>query len=529
MALESRTQGQAAVAPHAPESPAGPAEEFPSPRQTKWALLCFLVYFGLRLLFFAVAIAPSVPPDEDTHFGIIQVFSKVFLLPVNTPETYQYGLVTHIPWLYYWIMGKLLYLNAAGIPDLIFLRILNIPLAFATVYYAWRTLRILTDDRLAQMLLMVVMTNTLMYTFLSAAVSYDNLTNLLAAMSVYYLFAFIKNRSDHQLAIALLCQLAGCLTKQTFLPLVLVLNIVLCVHEFRKLPDLPSALASWFRTLGRRKLVLTLALLLGLSLNVKLYVGNYLQFGKPDPGMAEVLSPEIAMQNRILARNIIFNLFVEGKISKERALAMTSSIRHQGDRASAVALIEGYDYRQKSSGYHVMGLPAYLSFWTKAMLHGTYGIFAHLPVPQSAARINLFRGLFLVAGLSFLIRWRPKKAGWSPLYLAIIAGFYGSFLMYVINYSSYLDTKATWLGLQGRYIFPVMSPIYVLLSCYLMQLFSGSRTRLAVFSVAAVIFIACDLPFFLSFATPDWFAWPQSLQLIMFNLPGLGNWRGPFS
>jgi hypothetical protein len=156
-----------------------------------------------------------------------------------------------------------------------------------------------------------------------------------------------------------------------------------------------------------------------------------------------------------------------------------------------------------------MGLPAYLSFWVKAMLHGTYGIFAHLPVPQSGIRMNMFRGLFLLAGLSFLIRWRPREAGWYPACLAIIAGFYGVFLMYVINYGSYLDSRATWLGLQGRYIFPVMSPIYVLLSYYLMHLFTCRRAQIVVFSVATMIFIASDFPFFLSFATHDWFTWPH--------------------
>jgi len=84
--------------------------------------------------------------------------------------------------------------------------------------------------------------------------------------------------------------------------------------------------------------------------------------------------------------------------------------------------------------------------------------------------------------------------------------------MYVINYGSYLDSRATWLGLQGRYIFPVMCPMYVLLSYYLIHLFTGRRAQFVIFSVTAMIFIACDFPFFLSFATPDWFAWPRYFQ-----------------
>ncbi|HYA13620.1 MAG TPA: hypothetical protein VEF33_04695, partial [Syntrophales bacterium] len=198
---------------------------FPSPRQFRWIAAFLLAYFGTRLLFFALEISPAIPPDETTHFGICRIFSKVFLLPENTSESYQYGLVTNIPWLYYWIMGKLLFLNFFGIPDLVFLRLLNIPLAFGTVCYTWRLLRLLTDDRLTQLLLIVAMTNTMMFSFLSASVSYDNLTNLLAVMSVYYLFAFFRERSGVMLLISCFCQLVGCLTKITILPLILILNI----------------------------------------------------------------------------------------------------------------------------------------------------------------------------------------------------------------------------------------------------------------------------------------------------------------
>jgi hypothetical protein len=199
---------------------ANPGETFPSSCHLKWSLIFLLVYFGLRLVFFAVTISPYVPPDENTHFELSRIFSTVFFLPQNSPETYEFGLVTNIPWLYYWIMGRLLALNFFGIPDLLFLRLLNIPFAFATVYFVWRTLRLLTDDRLSQMLLVVAMTNTIMFSFLSAFVSYDNLTNLLAAMAVYYLLAFFKNRSGDMLVISFLCQIAGSLTKVAFLPLV---------------------------------------------------------------------------------------------------------------------------------------------------------------------------------------------------------------------------------------------------------------------------------------------------------------------
>ena len=225
--------------PVVPNEMAGEKEGLVSAAFLKWSTAILLAYFGIRLVYFALNISAFVPPDEVTHAGICTVFSKVFLLPDNAPETYEFGLVTNIPWLYYWTMGKLLHLNFVGLPDLVFLRLLNIPLAFGTVYFARRSLLLLTDDRLTQLLLVVAMTNTAMFSLMSASVSYDNLTNLFAAMAVCYLLAFFKKRSGSLLAAAFLVQLAGCLTKITFLPLVLVLNLLLVIHEARKLYSLP--------------------------------------------------------------------------------------------------------------------------------------------------------------------------------------------------------------------------------------------------------------------------------------------------
>ena len=482
--------------------------KFPSPRHLKWFVATLLVYFGLRLLYFATSISPSVPPDEATHFGICQTFARVLLLPDNSPGTYQYGLVTNIPWLYYWIMGKLLHLNFFGISDLVFLRLVNIPMAFATIYFVWRTLRFLTDDRLTQILLIVAMTNTMMFTFLSAFVSYDNLTNLLAAMAVYYLFAFFRERSGAMLAISYICQLAGCLTKITFLPLVLILNIVLLVHEARNLTQLPAALGAYPRTNGRRGIVFLVMLLIALALNIQLYGSNYIHYRAIVPGIADVLPVESALHYRLFARGYIFGLFKDGRISKEQALEMTSRIKQPDDRASANYMIENFA-EMKSSGFRTMGLAGYVPRWIGQMAAGIFGIFAHIAIENHWPTIAPIAFLAALTVLAFLVRWRPRDAAWFSTYLAIIAGFYGLFLMYWINYQAYLDSGAFYIALQGRYIFPVIGLIYLLSSYYLMRLFNGRGARLSLFALAAFIFVMCDFPFFLANITPEWFDWPQ--------------------
>jgi hypothetical protein len=479
--------------------------DFPSARQFTWIAGLLLTYFGLRLLLFSIAIYPDVPPDEVTHVGVIRVFSHVFFLPQNSPGTYELGLVTNIPWLYYWIMGKLLALNIFGMPDLLFLRLMNIPIAFGTLYFAWRMLRLLTDDRLTQVLLIVAMTNTLMFTFLSSFVTYDNLTNLFAAMAMYCLLAFFKNRSGDLLAASFLCQMAGSLTKISFLPLILILTILLLVHEFKNLRLLPGALPAWFKTAGWRRWGLALAILFGLALNIQLYGGNYYHYGSPNPDLSEVVSPEAGMQNRLAARDMIFDQFKEGRISGQEAMDRASQIKNPGDRKDTIFLMENY-FALKNNMIKMMGPLEYSALWAWYMSGGIFSIPVNYHLFTQGPTLWPFAALGVLTGLGILARWRPSDLAWLPACMMVIVAFYGLFLLWFVNYPKYLYLGEFSSGVQGRYLFPVLGALYAVSSYYLLRLFRNGRLRLALSAAACIIFIAFDLPFFLINVTPDWFA-----------------------
>jgi hypothetical protein len=472
----------------------------------KWATRLLLAYFGVRMVFFALNISSFVPPDEVTHAGLCEIYSKVFLLPVNSPETFEFGLVTNTPWLYYWSMGKLLHLNFFGISDLVFLRLLNIPLAFGTVWYALRLLRLLTDNRLAQLLLIVVMTNTAMFSLLSASVSYDNLANLLAAMAIYYVFAYFRERSGGLLVASLLCQMAGSLTKITFLPLVLVLTVLLFIHEGKHLLTLPVEIRQFFRKLTLRSWLVILLFFVVAGLNLQLYAGNYLRFGAPNPGMADVLSPGAAMQYRLDARGMIFNQYKEGKISYMDALILTGEIKHPGDKADTFYLLMNYEKLKRNPQLWLSPL-AYASFWFQTMVATIFGIKGHLGMFKPSLYLMPVYVVMALAFLGFIIRWRPRESGWSPLSLAVVAVSYAGVLVYEVNYDSYLNYGEPSLTVYGRYLFIVMAPVYVLLCHYLLRLFSADYIRCALALATALLFISYDFPWFFMHATPEWYEW----------------------
>jgi hypothetical protein len=474
-------------------------------RRYKWLATALLAYFGLRLIYFATSVSPYIPPDEVTHFGVCTIFSKVLLLPDNTPDSYQYGLVTNIPWLYYWIMGKLLHFNFFSIPDLVFLRLLNIPLAFATVYYVRRLLRLITDDGLAELLVIVAMTNTLMFSFLSASVSYDNLANLLAAMSFYYLLVFFRNRSGTSLAISCISVLAGCLTKITFLPLVPLLTLLFVVREFRNIGSLASKMVDSVKA-SRRVRILLLGIFVGMILNIQLFGGNYLKYETINPAVETVLPLENAMQYRLTARGHILKLFRLGQINIEQARQMASRIMHTGDREDTINLVENYSNAHKA-GFKPLGPAPYTAMWILQMLSTSFGIKAHVGMPNQGYSFIPLTLLILVVLLAYLVRWRPWDMEWFPTSLLGVSIGYATFLIVRINYPNYLDSTDIILTVAGRYIFPVMGPVYVVSCIYLMRLFKNEKMRMLLFSCAALVLIGSDFPFFLASVTPEWFVW----------------------
>ena len=483
----------------------GSDQTSPYEKHCKWLEFAFFVYFGLRLIYFAVTIAPHVPPDEVTHFGISTIFSSAFLLPENSPASYQYGLVTNIPWLYYWIMGKLLHVNFFGAPDLIFLRILNIPFAITTVYFVRRLTTLFTDDTIVRLLVVVAMTNTLMFSFVSASVSYDNLANLFAAMSFYYLTAFFKNRSADCLARSIISVLAGSLTKNTFLPLVPLFLLLLIVREAGNIGSFVSKAGTMFKEQGRAGVVLLVVILVGLLLNIQLYGGNYLRYRAIIPSIEKVLPFEQAMQYRLAARGIILKQFRQGQITLEQAHEMASHISHPGDRQDTVTLIDNYAYRQQA-GFKPIGPLPYTAIWFLQMLSTSFGIKAHIGMPNHGLSFIPLAVLILFVIAAFVVRWRPWDIAWLPTSLLAVSVCYAAFLIVQINYPAYLESTDIVLSVAGRYIFPIMGPVYAVSCLYLLRLFKGEKMRLGLAVFAALVLIFSDFPFFLANVTPEWYS-----------------------
>ena len=460
-------------------------------------------YFLIQLLYFATHISHYVPPDEITHFGLCQVFSKTLFLPENSEASYSLGLATHVPYLFYFIMGKCLKLKFFPVSDLVFLRFFNCMLSFATVVYGYKWMRLITPNRLCHLLFVILITNTPMFSLLGASVSYDNLTNLFAVTALYYLHLFFQNPNPGRFLLFGISLLGGALTKITFLPLVLAYLGVLLFHERRHLKSVFSVIKNALLSLRSGQKALLGILLLLLVLNMTLYLGNLIQFQRIVPSISQVLTEEQSMKNRMYARAKITYLYKSGQLTLDEAIEKAKEIKHPGDRADTFSLLK----RARDNAIRpipLMDRIQYSWLWLKLMLHRSVSIAGHIFLSKYSYTFAVYQLIFLFSFIFFIRYWKPTDAGGYFSDALFLCFFYGIILMQFVNYPAYTSSLSPGLSLQGRYFFPVLVPFYGIASYYLINPFK-KPFRLTIFLLIAVFFIWGDFPYFLQNASPPWF------------------------
>jgi hypothetical protein len=85
-----------------------------------------------------------------------------------------------------------------------------------------------------------------------------------------------------------------------------------------------------------------------------------------------------------------------------------------------------------------------------------------------------------------------------------VFGFYLLFLVGYVNLRQFLITRPISLGVQGRYMFPVIVPVYILISQYLLTPFR-KKIQFALVVLVGAMFILGDFPYFYWHATQKWF------------------------
>jgi hypothetical protein len=466
-------------------------------------VVLLLVYFFARMAYFAWNLSILIPPDEITHFGRAVAFSKALLIPENSPVTAELGMHHRQPYLYYLLMGKVLLLKPGFIAsDVLFLRLINAAINVGTAIYAYRWIRLVTDNRTVHLLFVVMFTNTLMFTAIGGSVTYDNLTNLFGASGIYYLTAFYEKRRPEALAAFFLSLLAGALSKRTYLPLALLLALIVVVREILRARGFPKGMGIAARSLTRRQIPAFAVAGLLLILNIALYGVNYVQHGQLEPRLQDIVGVENAMHNRIFARNYITGEFRRGKISYEDATAKANRITHPGDRADTVRLLARQNTGTKPA---LVDAVTYFDKWSERMMYGTVSYMGHVVLYREMQAYYLYYAILALAIVGFIRTFNPGDANGHMTAAAFVVLSYILILITQVNYPSYLWTRDIAMGVQGRYLFPVLVPFQGLVAYYALTPFPR-QAQIALAWVIAVCFIYGDVPYFAQHVPPHWFA-----------------------
>ena len=452
-------------------------------------------YFILRLLYFAFVIPHETPPDESTHYQRVIYFNDALLLPnADLPEDQAHLRISNYsPYLYYLIAGKWLSTNIFSIPDLAYIRLLSILFTCFTVFYGWKLISLITENRLVHLLFLIMLTNTLMFSLISASVSYDALTNLFSAMLIYYFAEFTLKRSSASLVYLFLSIVLGTLTKKTILPIAFIVVVCMLIMNRSHLKGLIGNLKPFWSGLSRKPKVWAFVALFVMVLNGFLYGGNMIKFGHFVPEANQILSEEEIYTHPVYARNAIYLDFLSREKDLEESLERAKQIKGKAASLDTMNLLQ---YSAQQEEFVPMSRLAYAWPWSRIMIRSTYGILGHTITVRSFTALIPYSVIFILALCSVGLHWKQRKTFPVEIALIISIVFYVFLLMQQINYSGYRSFQMVHISVQGRYLFPLIVPIYALIAKYILAV-SSTRLQLGVALIISFLFVYGDFIFFL--------------------------------
>lgn len=427
-------------------------------------LSVIFLWFLYQTVYFATNIEQGIAPDEIYHILLSKFQSESFTLyNHDTPESYILGAISVRPYLYHFIMGKLLMLNVWGFQDFIYLRILNIVLGLFTLYFTLLLAKEVTANKWIQLAALVIQSNILMYVFISSMVSYDNLINLISTASFVLLIRFLKYYKRKDFILLLISMALGALTKITYGP-VIVIQIGILLFYTRSIYNNRSKLLSKSFSVKEIFLVSILAALF--ALNLHLYINNLVDYGQIQPRTAKVFGHEKAYQ-------------VYDQYKRD------------------------YDLKMKVNSKTLMPFHTFLLKYLKKTGSTMFGIGGHKTLLRPLSKLIPYGVIGLLSFFIYLIRYKNKN-DYSTLKIILISIISYAIAILLINYYSYKSLGLFGLALQGRYNFPVLALANVFIAYNIFSIFKD-RTKIVLLVLFAVFLSYNSFFWSVSHFTTDWY------------------------
>lgn len=407
----------------------------------------------------------GIPPDEVYHFTLIKLFSLNGWLPfLHSQYGYFFlGEVTRTPYFFYhYVMSLPFHLFGSSINAYIFLRLINIAVAFGSLVLMSKIATQLKVTKLVKNLSLFMMANTLMFVFLSASVSYDNLF-IIFTLGVVSLLLNLTDRFNITAFLGLMVLLVfGVMIKPNFIPIALVAALVIGVHFRLSLTEKITKQVNWKSNKLLNRVLLAL-LLLGSLLFVQRFVFNVVSYHAISPPCTKLHSIQQCSQSALLIRD-----------------------------------------NRLASAYQppFLNCYQYLGQWSALMLKWTYGILATRNI-EPTRFISIWSQILILLAIFATIRKYDVRNIRFNIVLGVII-FYSLALIYT-NHSTYQKTGLVFLSVQGRYMFGLLPIFYIFANQFIFKLLRASYLKLAYILITILVFMTAGLPSYIVGSDAAWY------------------------
>ncbi len=424
-------------------------------------------WFILQAIFFAFTTRVGLPPDENYHVAFIGLFTDNNFSPVvtNQGDYLALGDVVRTPFfLYHWLLSPIYGLFGGGDNAVVALRIINLLIGVGSLYLVYKIAGELKLSKLVRNLSIFMLSGTLMFAFIAASVSYDNLFIFLSLAAILLLIRLLAKISARDLLLLAVVLVAGLMVKLNFLALAFAVLAVLAAKLFAGRKTLIKTFVKSFAAGKRLNIALCVVLLALALLAVHRYGYNLVKYHALQPGCTQVMSLEDCRQNALFVRNEM--VYGDGRLSPSK---------------------DPFEY---------------VYDWVPLIQDRTYGIMAHEELRPLRITSLWLQALILLAFVALVRAWNKKDRQ-----LTILAGICAFYVLVVLldNYGRYLATGRFDFVVHGRYLFGVLPILYLISSFYILKFVSNIYARGAFLAVSLVMFLLASLPTYLARTTPEWY------------------------
>ena len=421
----------------------------------------YKIFLGLTIAYFLIfglmMTHISGQPDQGSHYYFSQRYSETWGIPEEKPD--NAFIFTGQPYLYYWINGavykfyKILFPAGTIRPALIW-RLLSVFYSVWTIIYTYKLAAKVTGNPYAGILSAFFLSNTLMFTFVSGGISYDNLMNLAAVAAIYHLVKiysqddFVKNT-----ALTGIWLIIGSLAKDQYL---LITSIVFFAWLFFTIRNMGKIRLNF----PGESIVLILLFSMLLILFLSLYGRNILAYGRITPSCSQIKDSDIC-------RTYDYRYEFYEPFNFQRMLFSRDDLSNPFNYA--------------------------LTFWIPKMLESIWGILSHVTfVPRLSVS---FHGILILWALICFFFYSKTK---NPLTLLLFIIFitYCSYV-FLWNYKNEVEFSFQHYVITGRYLLPILSVLFTLMSYSYLKI-NHTFVKRTTIALAIIIYYFGGLGMFIS-------------------------------